>query len=166
MTTADDREAYYRALGERAVHAAGITEPPVSPNEIARHLGVPVLAAELPMWCTGALISEDGMPLILINGAREPYTQNTGVAHFLGHLLVLLDDPMAGYPGAAQPAHTAADVVGDELELPGFMVRDQAQKWFNDHRYLAGLFGVTEKRMFARMQALGLVRSRGITWDY
>jgi hypothetical protein len=24
------------------------------------------------------------------------------------------------------------------------MVRDQEQKWFNDYRYLAGLFGVPE----------------------
>jgi Zn-dependent peptidase ImmA (M78 family) len=162
----EKREVYFRGLGERAVRDAGMIEPPVAPADIARHLGVPIIGAELPSWTVGALVAEDGMPAILINTGREPFTQRTAVAHFLGHLIVLLDDPRATYPRNLETSHEAADVVGDELELPGFMVRDQAQKWFNDYRYLAGLFGVTEKRMFARMQALGLVKSRGVIWDY
>ncbi|HZL07230.1 MAG TPA: hypothetical protein VFE45_17720, partial [Coriobacteriia bacterium] len=103
---------------------------------------------------------------VLINTAREPFTQNVGLAHFLGHLIVLLDDPGATYPRNRAVTHDAADAVADELELPGFMVRDEALKWFNDYRYLAGLFGVTEKRMVARMRALGLMKARGMAWDY
>jgi hypothetical protein len=56
--------------------------------------------------------------------------------------------------------------MADEFEMPAFLVRDQAQKWFNDYRYLAGLFAVDENRMFERMRDLGLIKSYGILWDY
>lgn len=160
------REVYFRALGERAVRDAGISEPPVAASEIARHLGVPIVIAALPSWSVGALVAEDGMPAILINANSEPFAQRAGIAHFLGHLIVALDDPGATYPRNREVVHESANAVADELELPGFMVRDQALKWFNDYRYLAGLFGVTEKRMVARMQALGLMQQRGVVWDY
>lgn len=160
------REVYFRGLGERAIRDAGISEPPIAPSEIARHLGVPIISAALPSWSVGALVAEDGMPAILINTSSESYAQRAGIAHFLGHLIVLIDDPGATYPRNREVVHEAANAVADELELPGFMVRDQALKWFNDHRYLAGLFGVTEKRMVARMQALGLMQKRGVVWDY
>lgn len=161
-----NREAYFRGLGERAILDAGITEPPIAPSEIARHLGVPIISATLPSWSVGALVAEDGMPAILINTRSEPFAQRAGIAHFLGHLIVLIDDPGATYPRNREVVHEAANAVADELELPGFMVRDQALKWFNDYRYLAGLFAVTEKRMVARMQALGLMQKRGVVWDY
>jgi len=159
-------EAYFRGLGERAIRDAGISEPPVAPSQIARHLGVPIISVALPPWSVGALVAEDGMPAILINANKEPFAQQAGIAHFLGHLIVLIDDPGAPYPRDRETVHESADAVADELELPGFMVRDQALKWFNDYRYLAGLFGVTEKRMVARMQALGLMQKRGVLWDY
>jgi Zn-dependent peptidase ImmA (M78 family) len=160
------REMYYRALAERAIRDAGISEPPIAPAEIARNLGVPIISAALPSWSVGALIAEDGMPAILINAGSEPFAKRAGIAHFLGHLLVLIDDPGATYPRNREVAHESAGAVADELELPGFMVRDQALKWFNDYRYLAGLFGVTEKRMVARMETLGLMQKRGVLWDY
>jgi Zn-dependent peptidase ImmA (M78 family) len=160
------RDVYFRELGERAIRDAGITEPPVAPLQIARHLGVPIISAVLPSWSGGALVAEDGMPAILINAGAEAFAQRATIAHFLGHLIVLIDDPGATYPRDREVVHESANAVADELELPGFMVRDQALKWFNDHRYLAGLFGVTEKRMVARMQALGLMQKRGVVWDY
>jgi len=47
------------------------------------------------------------------------------------------------------------------------LVRDQAAKWFNDHRYLARLFGVPEQRMLDKLRDLGIVKSHGsIFWDY
>jgi hypothetical protein len=46
------------------------------------------------------------------------------------------------------------------------MVKEQARKWFNDYRYLARLFGVTEGEMLSKMRMLGLIKSHGIMWDY
>ena len=73
--------------------------------------------------------------------------------------------PDARYPREAQP-HQAADFMAAEFETPAFMVRDQAQKWFNDYRYVAGLFGVTELRMFEAMRDLGIIKSKGVIWEY
>ncbi|PKQ20432.1 MAG: hypothetical protein CVT66_04620 [Actinobacteria bacterium HGW-Actinobacteria-6] len=157
---------YYRALAENAVRQAGIDEPPVSTSLVASRLGVPVIEMPLPPWFSAALIYEDGMPAVLLNSAREPHIQVAGLGHVLGHLLVVIDDAAVGYPKAEFTNHHAADLIADELETPGYMVADQAQKWFNDYRYLARLFGVSEKRMLEKMNALGIIKNRGVMWDY
>ncbi|MGB4593613.1 MAG: ImmA/IrrE family metallo-endopeptidase [Coriobacteriia bacterium] len=159
-------DKYYEELAEKAVQQAGISEPPVPIAAIAEHLGVPIVRVEFPPWFTGALVYEDGMPAILLNSTKEKHTQDAGIGHMLGHILVLLDDPAAGYPRDHLDAHRDADTISAELEVPGFMVADQASKWFNDYRYLARLFAVSEKRMLDKMQSMGLIKSRGIMWDY
>lgn len=159
-------DAYYRTLAEDAVRKTGIEEPPVPIDDVAASMGVPVTRLELPLWFTAALIYEDGMPAVLLNTTKEPATQRAGLGHVLGHLLILLGDAGENYPKNSVFDHHEADVIAEELEIPEFMVRDQAQKWFNDYRYLARLFGVTEKRMLDRMQQMGIIKNRGIIWDY
>jgi hypothetical protein len=159
-------EAYYRGLVESALRDAGVTEPPVSIAGVAQHLGVPVRVFLLPPWFTGALIYEDGLPAVLLNGSRPEATQRLALAHILGHVLVLLGDATASYPRDQLPEHREADLMAEEFEMPGYLVRNEAQKWFNDYRYLSGLFGVTESQMFERMQQLGIIKSRGVVWDY
>jgi Zn-dependent peptidase ImmA (M78 family) len=159
-------DAYYRSLAEDVVRRVGIEEPPVPIDDIAVFLGVPVMSLELPLWFTAALIYEDGMPSVLLNSTKEPVTQRAGLGHVLGHLLILLADVAEVYPKGSTYNHHEADIIAEELEIPEFMVRDQAQKWFNDYRYLARLFGVTEKRMLDRMQQMGIIKNRGIIWDY
>lgn len=159
-------DAYYRGLVEAELRAAGYTEPPVSTTAVATHLGVPVRTLPLPPWFTAALIYEDGMPAILLNPTRPEDVRRHALGHLLGHVLVVLDDASARYPRGTTEGHREADIMAEEFETPGYLVRDQAQKWFNDYRYLAGLFGVTEERMFTTMQELGLIKSRGVIWDY
>lgn len=158
-------EQEYRRLVEDELRAAGFLEPPVAIEAVAAHLGVPIVTFELPLWFTAALIYEDGLPTILMNSSRPPAIQRAGLAHLLGHILVVMAMPDARYPRDTQP-HLAADFMAAEFETPAFMVRDQAQKWFNDYRYLAGLFGVTEVRMFESMRDLGLIKSKGVIWEY
>ncbi len=159
-------EAYYRRLVENELRAAGFLEPPVSIAAVAAHLCVPIRYLRLPIWFTAALIYEDGLPAILMNSERPELTQREGLAHLIGHMLIVLNDSSARYPRDSAPSHPDADFVANELETPEFMVRDQAMKWFNDYAYLAGLFSVTEDRMFEAMRDLGLVKSTGTTWDY
>ncbi|GAB4287192.1 MAG: hypothetical protein Kow0067_11830 [Coriobacteriia bacterium] len=159
-------DAYYRSLAEETVRGAGIEEPPVPLERIAESLGVPIVRHALPLWFSAALIYEDGMPTILLNTEKEPQTQRDATGHVLGHLIVLMHDQSASYPRDTGLDHHDADVVGADLEVPEFLVREQAQKWFNDYRYLARLFGVSEKRMLDKMQGMGLIKSRGIIWDY
>lgn len=159
-------QTYLRALAEDELRDAGFTEPPVSAEAVAAHLGVPVREHDLPPWFTAALIYEDGLPAILLNAARPPGIRREGLSHLLAHLLIVIKDADAQYPRDVIAEHTEADFLGAELETPEFMVREQAQKWFNDYRYVAGLFGVTESRMFKSMHDLGIIRGRGVVWEY
>lgn len=159
-------QPYYRRLVEDELRAGGFLEPPVPIESVAARLGVPVRELMLPLWFTAALIYEDGLPAILLNTARPPAVQRAGLAHLLGHILIVLDGREPHYPRASTQEHPEADFMAAELETPEFMVRDQAQKWFNDYRYLAGLFGVTEVRMFEAMRDLGLIQSKGVLWEY
>lgn len=159
-------DSYYRELAAQAVRDARIEEPPVSPRAIAASMGVPIVELPFASWFTSALIYEDGMPAILVNASKEEPTRRAGVAHLLGHFLIVLDDSESVYPKDGLTYHRDADFISEELEIPSFMVTDQAQKWFNDYRYLARLFGVSEKRMLEKMHALGILKNRGLLWDY
>jgi Zn-dependent peptidase ImmA (M78 family) len=158
-------DPYYRDLARGALRDAGVVEPPVTVESVAQHIGVPIYVINLPAWFSGAIIYEDGMPVILVNSAVGEIGMRRAMGHSIGHILVVLDDSSAGYP-RDDPDHRAADVISEELTVPGDMVVEQSRKWFNDHRYLARLFGVSEEEMLAKMRDLGLIKSRGITWDY
>lgn len=158
-------DAYYRSLAQDALRKAGAAEPPVSVEAVSASVGVPIYRTQLPTWFSGAIVYEDGMPVILLNNAIPDLARRRALAHMLGHIMVVLDDPASGYPRAVGDHHIA-DVISDEMALPGFMVEEQAKKWFNDYRYLARLFGVSESEMLEKMHALGLVKSRGMLWDY
>jgi hypothetical protein len=167
VTVTQRSDDYYRGLVEAELRAIGCDEPPVPVTAVAGHLGVPVREVGLPPWFTAALIYEDGLPSILMNVNRPAETRRHALGHILGHILILMNDGTASFPrGRTGVAHPEADLIAEEIVMPGYLVRDQASKWFNDYRYLAGLFGVTESQMFERMRGLGLVKGRGVIWDY
>jgi Zn-dependent peptidase ImmA (M78 family) len=159
-------DAYYRQLVEDELRAAGVSEPPIALETVASHLGIPIRTLSLPPWFNAALIYEDGLPAILLNSSRPIGVRQLGLGHVLGHVLAVIDDPGESYPRDRERDHRVADLMAAEFTTPGFIVRDQAQKWFNDYRYLAGLFGVPEARMFEAMRDLGIIKSRGVIWDY
>ncbi len=159
-------DGHYRQIAYAAIKQASIEEPPVPLEQIGERLGIPVRFVNLPSFFGGAIISEDGMPVALVNMARDEDERRRTLAHLLGHVLVVLADPTVGYPRSNSADHREADVTARELLLPEHLVRDQARKWFNDHRYLARLFGVRENEMMARMRELGIIKARGVLWDY
>lgn len=158
-------EAYFRTIAERALAEAGIVEPPVSLERLAEHLCVPIRRVMLPGFFRGAVVNEDGMPVIVINAAHTQQRQRDTLAHLLGHIVLVHDGGI--YPRDSEPEHHEADAVARELILPYEMVLRQSKLWFNDYRYLARGFGVHEVEMLARMRALGIIKGpRGISWDY
>ena len=159
-------DAYYRGVAEKALRTAGIDEPPVEVGKLAEHYAIPVRFVEFPSFFSGATVNEDGLPVILLNAAKDEPVRRKALAHMLAHVLIVLDDPESGYPRNDDPEHKDAELVAGEIVMPEFMVRDQAAKWFNDYRYLAGLFAVTEKEMMQKMLDLGIIKQRGILWDY
>ena len=106
------------------------------------------------------------MPVVILNSARNEVLQRAALAHVLGHLLVVLDDPSEGFPRDVQSEHREANVIASELVLPTNVVLEQSRKWFNDYRYLARLFAVAESEMLGKMREMGLIKDRGIYWDY
>jgi hypothetical protein len=157
---------YYRNLVEVQLRQAGITEPPVPVGDIAAVLGVPTMKVALPAWFSGAIVLDAGLPVLLLNASSSPEGRRATLAHMLAHLLVRIDDPSTPYPRDLELVHRLADTLGDELIMPEFLVRDQAAKWFNDYRYLARLFGVSEADMLEKMRDLKIIKARGIAWDY
>lgn len=159
-------DAYYRSIAMQALSSVGCSEPPVPVEAIISALGVPIRAVNLPQFFTAATVYEDGLPVMVLNWAKSEYERRDALAHMLGHVLLVLDDPDSGFPRDAGE-HRDADIVARELTMPIEMVIDQARLWFNDYRYLSRLFGVSEDAMLARMRDLGLVKGPDVdVWDY
>lgn len=159
-------DAHYRGLVEAQLRHAGIVEPPVSVYDVAAILGVPIMTVSFPAWFTGAIVLEDAMPVLMLSSSSTSEGRRAALAHMVSHILMRIDDPATPYPRDAQPDHRLADVMAEEFVMPGFLVREQAGKWFNDYRYLARLFGVSESDMMAKMRDMGLIKPRGVLWDY
>jgi Zn-dependent peptidase ImmA (M78 family) len=106
------------------------------------------------------------MPVILLNSVSSPEGRRAALGHELGHILVRMDDPATPYPREDDPDHRIADMMAEELVMPTYLVHEQARKWFNDYRYLARLFGVSETDMLEKMRDMGLIKTRGMIWDY
>lgn len=158
-------DAFYRELADKALQDAGIVEPPVDMKVLAELLGVPVRHPRLPGFFSGMLVYEEGMPVFVVNATRDEPHQRATLAHMIGHVIAVLNDEGSSYPRNTADHHPA-DVIGAELVLPEPIVASEARKWFNDYRYLARLFAVTEGEMMEKMQALGIIKDRGIRWDY
>jgi Zn-dependent peptidase ImmA (M78 family) len=159
-------DSYYRQLVNDHLKQSGVTEPPVSLDEVAARLGAPLLSVSFPAWFSGAIVVEDGMPVILLNTASSPEGRRAALGHLLSHLLMRIDDSGASYPRGDEPDHRVADLMSEEFVMPTYLVHEQARKWFNDYRYLARLFGVSETEMLEKMREMGLIKSRGMIWDY
>lgn len=158
--------AYYRQLAEKAITELGPIEPPVPMDGLAARYRIPVRLVKMPGFFHGAIINEDGLPVIVLNSVKDEYVHRVTLAHMLGHVFILLSDSEYTYPRDRSLEHPEADVIADELLMPAKLVSEEAQKWFNDYRYLARLFGVTEQDMMARMRDLGIIKAQGIMWDY
>lgn len=159
-------ESYYRGVATTALDRFGVVEPPIPVEALIASVGVPVRPVNLPAFFTGAVVSEDGLPVIVINWAKPEPDRRRALAHMLGHVLLMLDDPEYAYPRTIGD-HPDAETVAEELMMPTKFIIEQARLWFNDYRYLARMFGVEEDTMLARMRDLGLVRGpEGVMWDY
>lgn len=159
-------EATFRDIAAQAIVNLGCMEPPVPIDELVAAQGIPVRSVGLPDFFTGALVYEDGLPVVMLNSNRPEPERRLALAHMLGHVLIVMSGLSSTYPRDAG-SHSEAEVVASELMLPSQMVIEQSRLWFNDYRYLARLFGVSEEQMLERMRAMGLVRGpAGVLWEY
>ncbi|PIZ39158.1 ImmA/IrrE family metallo-endopeptidase, partial [Candidatus Aquicultor secundus] len=62
--------------------------------------------------------------------------------------------------------HREADVFALELCIPTRLIQREAFSWFNDHKFLANLFGVSEPLMVKKMEELQLIPKGKFSWLY
>jgi Zn-dependent peptidase ImmA (M78 family) len=159
-------EAYFRSVAGEALARIDASQPPVPFDVLADSLGIPIRPVNLPTFFGGALVYEDGMPVMIVNWRRAETQQREATAHMIAHVLLVLEGDDQGYSREEGP-HPEAEILARELLLPTPMVTAQARLWFNDHRYLARLFGVEERRMVERMRELDLLKGPpGVLWEY
>ena len=158
-------DAYTKQIAQDALAVVGVCEPPVPIEDVVASLCIPVRPVDLPPFFTAATIYTDGLPVMVVNSARPQVAQRDALAHMLGHVLLLLADESEGFP-RQDFDHSDADKLARELIMPAGLVIEQSHMWFNDYRYLARLFAVSEGAMLDRMRELRLVKSQGVTWDF
>lgn len=151
-------DAYYRAKADELVRKCGFASPPVDVRGAADTLGLEIVELSLPSWFFGVLMRVEGDPYIVINKMMPDHRKNFTIGHEIAHHILHKDDLCHMKNSKRSYFHREADIFAAELCMPSEMVRLEAKKWFNDYRYLAGLFGVSEIAMVRKMQELGLLR--------
>ena len=78
----------------RILTAVGIKAPPVSPVDVAQHLGVPVFEWGFSPEVSGIFVIEDGTAAIGVNQSHPHVRQRFTIAHELGHLVFHGDEDL------------------------------------------------------------------------
>lgn len=151
-------DSFYKKKAEELLLACGIKEAPVDVVAIAKSLGIEIMELTLPNWFFGVLMRVDDQPYIVVNKAmpehRKRFTLGHEIAHYICH-----GEAFAYMKNCKRDDyHREADVFAAEVTMPSYLVRLEARRWFNDYRYLARLFQVSETAMVRKMQELGLLR--------
>jgi Zn-dependent peptidase ImmA (M78 family)/DNA-binding XRE family transcriptional regulator len=147
---------------------AGVSDPPVSVQELARRCGVLVLHHDLPDSLSGLVFALDGGGVIGINAGHHPNRQRFSLAHELGHFLLghhqggighedrfHIDSSDAMPPGYDAGAERSANEFAAELLMPRKFV-SAAFRETTDPGDLAAQFEVSEVAMGYRLVNLGL----------
>lgn len=151
-------DAYYRKQAEDLLLRFGVREPPVDVGAIARRLGLDVLELSLPSWFFGVLMRVGGDPYIVVNKHMPQHRKRFTLGHEIAHYLLHGGEFAYMKNCRREDFHREADVFAAELCMPAALVRREAARWFNDYRYLARLFGVSETAMVRKMQEMRLLR--------
>lgn len=72
----------------KILQTAGISKIPVSPEDVARCLGIDVEAAALGEDVSGVLVVQNGQGAIGYNALQSPVRQRFSVAHEIGHFVL------------------------------------------------------------------------------
>lgn len=148
--------AFIREKAQELLKECGFEEPPVDTRKIAEWLGLRIVELSLPLWFCGSLIKDGTDHYIVLNSIMPPERKNFTIAHEIAHHRIH-PEQLSYLKNAKRPwNHSEADVYAAELCMPSAMVRTEADRWCNDHKYLARLFHVTEDVMASRLKEMGL----------
>ena len=151
--------AYYRDQAKRVIEEFNFKEPPIDLVKITTEMKIEIVEMTLPSWFFGVLLNIDNEYYITLNKAMPDYRKKFTLAHEIAHYY-LHGEELAYMKNCKRDYfHREADVYAAELCMPTFIVKKEANKWFNDWRYLAKLFGVSEEAMVRKLQELGILKA-------
>lgn len=149
----------YRQQAEALAKEFGYMEPPVDVRAIAEGLGIEIIEMTLPSWFFGVLVNIKDEFYISLNKGMPEHRKNFTIAHEIAHHEMHGEELAYMKNAKREYFHREADVFAAELCMPTEMVRAEAAKWFNDYRFLAGQFGVSETAMVRKLQELQILRN-------
>lgn len=150
----------YRRAAEKLAKRFGCDAPPVDVRSIAAGLGIEIIEMTLPNWFFGALVNMDGDHYIALNKGMPDHRKNFTIAHEVAHHQLHGEDLAYMKNSKRDYFHREADAFAAALCMPDAMIKGEAQKWCNDYRFMADIFGVSETAMVRKMQELGLLRNK------
>jgi transcriptional regulator with XRE-family HTH domain len=140
---------------------AGIEEPPVPVDQLARLCGVLVITGTMPDDLSGLVFEMDHGAVIGVNAGHSENRQRFSIAHELGHHLLShhdrfhIDVTAGDPPGYDWQSERAANEFAADLLMPRDMLILQFQHT-SDTQDLARQFKVSELAMGYRLVNLGL----------
>ena len=84
MTQRDGGSADAERRAQEVVERFDLKEPPVSPGEICRALGITVRVRPFD-YVAGLFVNDDVFPVIVVNSRERRVRQRFTIAHELGH---------------------------------------------------------------------------------
>ena len=149
----------HRRQAEALVKDFGFDQPPIDMRKIADGLGIEIIEMTMPTWFFGVLINLKGDFYIALNKGMPDHRKNFTLAHEIGHYQ-LHGTELAYMKNCKRDYfHREADVFAAELCMPTEMVKAEAKKWYNDYRWLAQQFAVSETAMVRKMRELGILKN-------
>jgi transcriptional regulator with XRE-family HTH domain len=149
-----------RAVDE-LLDKAGIEEPPVPVDQLARSCGAFVITRMMPEDLSGLVFEMDGGAVIGVNSEHSENRQRFSIAHELGHHLLShhdrfhIDVTEGDPPGYDWQTERAANEFAADLLMPRDLVNSRFQNTPETHR-LAREFKVSDLAMGYRLVNLGL----------
>lgn len=152
---------HFRDKAASLLDDLGIQKPPVDVYAIADTLGIEIMELTTPDWFSGALLNIKGDFYIVLN-KKLPYGRKSlTIAHEIAHHQLHKEELCYLKNETKLHLQKEADIFADELVMPAFMVKAEANRWFNNSKFLAGLFGVKEAAIKKKMVKLGIIKPNG-----
>lgn len=152
-----------RHKAQEMLKMAGIIEPPVDVNKVAKILGFKVVPYPFPDKRKGIVHIENGLKVIGVNEKHSLPLQRFTVAHEIGHYLsghqqyqdTFVDDESRFFePSFHQEKE--ADSFASELLMPKEFLEKDLEKHGLDINKLKELYQVSEQALWIRLTSLRL----------
>ncbi len=157
---------YLRKQADELLEKFKVEGPPVDVKMIAEKLGIEVVELTLPTWFFGTLLDIKGSFYIVVNRLMPETRKKFTLAHEIAHYSLHGDKLCYMKNCKRDYFHREADAFAAELCMPSEMVKKEARNWFNDYKFLAKIFDVSEVAMVRKMQEIGLIKGTDYTWVF